>query len=65
MTLAERVDAALTRPPLSEISAPARAELLESLATASDLADLPGRWQAAILSAEGARPAEHGCCSAA
>jgi hypothetical protein len=62
MTLAERVDVALAQPPLCEISASARKELLDSVAAATDLADLPGKWQAAILSAEGTRPAGGVAC---
>ena len=61
-SLAERVEAALAQPPLCDVSASARAELLDSVASAADLADLPGKWQAAILSAEGGQPAGGGCC---
>ena len=58
--LAVRVEEALDRPPLSEISAPARAELVELVAGADDFEDLPGKWQAAILRAEGA-PGQESC----
>ena len=50
--LAERVETALHAPPLSQISASARAELVELAAEAKELEDLPGKWQAAILRAE-------------
>jgi hypothetical protein len=61
-SLANRVEAALAKPPLNEISAAARAELLDSVAAAADLADLPGKWQAAILNAEGAQQGAGGGC---
>jgi ribosome-associated protein len=54
--LQERVDAVGDREPLSALSAEARAELRDALASARDLEDLPGKWQAAILAAE-AEPA--------
>ena len=68
-SLAERVAAVSDREPLSAISAADRAELDAALAGAAELEDLPGKWQAAILSAEtgaGAQPAASagGCCHA-
>ena len=64
-----RVSAALEREPLSAISAADRAELDAALAGAAELEDLPGKWQAAILTAEaggaaGTEPADSpgGCC---
>lgn len=60
--LAARVEAALERPPLCEVSASARAELAELVALADDLEDLPGRWQAAILRAESGGGERSGCC---
>jgi hypothetical protein len=63
--LALRVEAALERPPLCEVSAPARAELIELVSLADELEDLPGKWQAAILRAEaGGGDAAGGCCHA-
>lgn len=62
--LSERVEAALEREPLARMSALARAELLAALADARELEDLPGKWQAAILTAEAGAPgpAPGGCC---
>jgi hypothetical protein len=61
--LIDRVTAASGSPPLSQLSAADRAELEREVALASALEDLPGKWQAAVLSAEagGARSAG-GCC---
>jgi hypothetical protein len=50
--LAERVAAASSAEPLNDLSLRDRAELDELLATAEELEDLPGRWQAAVLEAE-------------
>jgi hypothetical protein len=61
MTLSERVEAVAGATPLCELSPMQRAELERELATASALEDLPGKWQAAVLEAEGAA---HSCCSA-
>jgi hypothetical protein len=57
--LAEHVRAA---PPLSELAADQRAELERELALADCIEDLPGKWQAALLEAEGATPRSGGCC---
>ncbi len=54
--LAERVRAALEAPPLAEMAPAQEAELRAALARATDLEDLPGKWQAAILAAERNRP---------
>ncbi|MEA2478430.1 MAG: hypothetical protein QOJ07_352 [Thermoleophilaceae bacterium] len=62
MTLADRVAAALSAPPLSQVSPAARAELLELTASASRLEDLPGRWQAAVLAAESGGAAAASAC---
>ena len=56
LDLTARTRAALSSAPLSEISPAQRDELLEALAAAEDFEDLPGKWQAAILAAEGALP---------
>jgi hypothetical protein len=60
--LRERVAAAAAAAPLSELSAGDRAELDSEVALATELEDLPGRWQAAVLAAESGAPAAHGCC---
>jgi hypothetical protein len=43
-------------PPLSEISEDQRREFQEALLEADAFEDLPGKWQAAILTAEQNRP---------
>ena len=65
MTVAGRVEAALERPPLCEISLAARAELDELVAAAAAFEDLPGKWQAAVLRAEsaGGDGSPGGCCA--
>jgi hypothetical protein len=61
-SLRERVEAACAAPPLSELSAAQRAELERELDAAESFEDLRGKWQAAVLSAEGGPGvAEHGC----
>jgi hypothetical protein len=52
VTFADRIAAALMRPPLSEVAADQRAELIELARDATDVDDLPGKWQAAVLEAE-------------
>jgi hypothetical protein len=59
MALLERVRAVAGARPLSELSAAQRAELEREAAEASALEDLPGKWQAAVLEAEGAAPSCH------
>jgi hypothetical protein len=49
----EKIDA---YPPLSEMDARERRELHEALLEAGTFEDLPGKWQAAILTAEENRP---------
>ncbi|MEA2410317.1 MAG: hypothetical protein QOC77_878 [Thermoleophilaceae bacterium] len=50
--LRERVRAASSAPPLSELSAEQRAELERELEAADSFEDLRGKWQAAVLAAE-------------
>jgi hypothetical protein len=51
-----RLEAAVPYPPLSEISDDQRREFHEALLDADAFQDLPGKWQAAILTPEVARP---------
>lgn len=67
--LERRLKGAVDRPPLSEISAAQRAELLAFVEEALVFDDLPGKWQGAIAAAEAAgRRGKHGptssghCC---
>lgn len=62
--LAQRAHAALSSPPLSQMSEAQREELLAALAEAAEFEDLPGKWQAAILAAEGGDQGGH-CCGGA
>jgi hypothetical protein len=55
-TLRERVEAADVAALLSETQ---RDELEGELSEAGSLEDLPGKWQAAVLEAEGAAPSCH------
>jgi hypothetical protein len=55
----ERVEAAMLRPPLCEIAPSQRAELDELLTEAHALEDLPGKWQAAVVTAEQGGSHEH------
>jgi hypothetical protein len=62
--LTDRFAAAAEVAPLNDLAAGDRRELDALLASVSDFEDLPGRWQAALLSAEaqdssGQRP----CCA--
>jgi hypothetical protein len=63
--LEERVAAVAGLAPLAELSADQLAELDDLLASAGELEDLPGKWQAAVLEAElraaGEPPASGGC----
>ncbi len=43
-------------PAVSEMSAEQRREFHEALLEADSFEDLPGKWQAAVLKAEGNRP---------
>ena len=54
--LRRRVEKVVGYPPLVEMSAEQRRELHEALLNAHTFEDLPGKWQAAILKAEAARP---------
>jgi hypothetical protein len=51
-----RVGKVVGYPPLSEMSDHRRREFHEALLDADSFEDLPGKWQAAILKAEGNRP---------
>ena len=61
-TLRARVAAAAGTPPLSTAGAAALAELEHELRDAESLEDLPGKWQAAILSAELRETLDGGSC---
>jgi hypothetical protein len=54
--LSRRVERVVGYPPLCEMSDLQRRELHESLLDADAFADLPGKWQAAIVKAEQNRP---------
>jgi hypothetical protein len=54
--LSRRVEKVVRYPPLSEMSEDQRREFEDALLEADALEDLPGRWQAAILTAEQNRP---------
>jgi hypothetical protein len=54
--LTRRVGKVVRYPPLSEMSAPQRREFHQALFEADSFEDLPGKWQAAILTAERNRP---------
>lgn len=65
----DRIKRALRRPPLSQMSAAQHEELRAFVGEASVFEDLPGKWQAAIVAAEGAegsrqdrRPSSGHCC---
>ena len=55
-TLSRRVDKAVGYPPLAEMGARQCREFDEALLEANAFEDLPGKWQAAILTAERNRP---------
>jgi hypothetical protein len=55
-TLSRRVRKVVAYPPLSKMSDLQRREFHEALLDAETFEDLPGKWQAAILKAEAARP---------
>lgn len=64
--LAERFRAVADRLPLSDLGPADRQELASVLERTGAFEDLPGRWQAALLSAEhpaAAPPAAGGCCA--
>jgi hypothetical protein len=54
--LSRRVKKGVGYPPLVEMDAQQRREFHEALLDARVFEDLPGKWQAAILNAEAARP---------
>jgi hypothetical protein len=54
--LSRRVEKVVGRAPLSEMKGHQRREFDEALLDADTFEDLPGKWQAAILEAEQARP---------
>jgi hypothetical protein len=54
--LSRRVGKVAAYPPLSEMSGLQRREFHEALLDSGGFDDLPGKWQAAILTAEGNRP---------
>jgi hypothetical protein len=54
--LSRRVGTVVGYPPLSELSDLQRQEFHEALLEADAFEDLPGKWQAAIVSAEQNRP---------
>ncbi|HWT24140.1 MAG TPA: hypothetical protein VN213_11595 [Solirubrobacteraceae bacterium] len=64
--LAARFAAAAAFEPLSDLAPGDRAELAAVLAGTAAFEDLPGRWQAALLTAEtraaGGEPPAGGCC---
>jgi hypothetical protein len=54
--LSRRVEKVVGYPPLSELSELQRREFHEALLDADSFEDLPGKWQAAVVSAEQNRP---------
>jgi hypothetical protein len=63
LTLAHRIEAAIARPPLSQVATSQLEELRDLAADADEIDDLPGKWQAAVLQAEsGDGHAGSGCC---
>jgi hypothetical protein len=54
--LGRRVERVVGYPPLVEMSDLQRREFHEALLDADDFEDLPGKWQAAVLSAQQSRP---------
>jgi hypothetical protein len=54
--LGRRVEKVAGYPPLCEMGADQRREFHEALLDAASFGDLPGKWQAAIVSAEQNRP---------
>jgi hypothetical protein len=60
--LRARFAAAAANEPLNALSAVDRTELELLLTRAAELQDLPGRWQAALLAAEGAAAPAGACC---
>ena len=54
--LSGRVERVVGYPPLSELSREQRREFDEALLDAGSFEDLPGKWQAAIVSAQQNQP---------
>jgi hypothetical protein len=54
--LSRRVEKVVGDPPLVEMSAEQRREFHDALLEADTFEDLPGKWQGAILEAEGKGP---------
>ena len=54
--LSRRVEKVVGYPPLCEMGADHRREFHEALLDAGSFEDLPGKWQAAIVTAEQNRP---------
>jgi hypothetical protein len=54
--LSRRVEKVVGYPPLVELGDHHRREFQEAVLEADSFEDLPGKWQAAILEAEGNRP---------
>jgi hypothetical protein len=54
--LSRRVEKVVGYPPLSEMGDAQRREFHEALLDAGSFEDLPGKWQAAIVTAEQNRP---------
>jgi hypothetical protein len=52
LTFLDRIEAAIARPPLSDVATSQLDELRELAADAAEIDDLPGKWQAAVLEAE-------------
>lgn len=62
--LADRFSAASASEPLNALSELDRAELTALLVNGTEFEDLPGRWQAALLRAEGAHSSgQRPCCA--
>jgi hypothetical protein len=54
--LSRRVEKVVSYPPLSDMGDLQRREFHEALLEADSFEDLPGKWQAAIVTAEQNRP---------
>ena len=54
--LSRRVEKVVGYPPLSEMGDDQRREFHEALLDADSFEDLPGKWQAAVVTAEQNRP---------
>jgi hypothetical protein len=62
VSLQDRFAAAMGSEPLSDLGPGDRAELDALLATCGSPEELPGRWQAALLAAEGGGAPAGSCC---